>query len=67
MARRNILRPAPAPERLNAAVAQRLRSKLTTAETALKRWQARLKRAFNAVEKHQRTAARLERQLSRLE
>jgi hypothetical protein len=54
-------RPQPAP-RLS-----RLRSRLEAERTALARWQSRLRRAFNAVEKFQRSIQRIERQIARLE
>ncbi len=46
---------------------QKLRERLECERAALARWQKRLKRAFNAVEKCQRKIARVERQLARLE
>jgi hypothetical protein len=54
-------RPQPAP-RLS-----RLRSRLEAERTALAGWQSRLRRAFNAVEKFQRSIQRIERQIARLE
>ena len=68
--RRRILRPPPAGPVLDPARArhqQRWRAQLDTERAALKRWMARLRRAFNAVEKIQRRISRLERQLSHLE
>jgi septal ring factor EnvC (AmiA/AmiB activator) len=46
---------------------QKLRDRLAHERTTLARWQTRLKRAFNAVEKSQKRIARLERQLTNLE
>jgi len=47
--------------------AQKLRARLDSERAALARWQRKLRRAFNAVEKHQRAIARLEGQLTRKE
>lgn len=46
---------------------QKLRTRLEAERTALVRWQRKLRRAFNAVEKCQRSIQRLEHQLARLE
>jgi hypothetical protein len=46
---------------------QKLRAQLEHERIALARWQKRLKRAFNAVEKCQRTITRFERQITHLE
>jgi septal ring factor EnvC (AmiA/AmiB activator) len=46
---------------------QQLRDRLAHERTTLARWQTRLKRAFNTVEKCQRNIARIERQLTTLE
>jgi lipid II:glycine glycyltransferase (peptidoglycan interpeptide bridge formation enzyme) len=46
---------------------QRLRDRLEKERGALSRWQSKLKRAFNAVEKAQKRIARIERQLTHLE
>ena len=43
------------------------RARLQDEQQSLLRWMSRLKRAFHAVEKQQRTITRLERDLSRLE
>jgi hypothetical protein len=43
---------------------QRLRDRVEQERAALSRWMARLRRAFHAVEKHQKTIARLERKLA---
>ncbi|MGE3805246.1 MAG: hypothetical protein AB7K24_11290 [Gemmataceae bacterium] len=66
MTRRNILRP-PRPTVADARQArrrQRLQVDLDRALAALARWQTRLRRAFNAVEKHQRQVARLNKQIT---
>jgi hypothetical protein len=46
---------------------QNLRSRLEQERVALGRWMSRLKRAFHAVERIQRTVARMERQLGQPE
>jgi septal ring factor EnvC (AmiA/AmiB activator) len=46
---------------------QKLRGRLDHERQALARWQARLRRAFTATEKHQRQIARLERQITKWE
>lgn len=46
---------------------QKLREHLARERAALTRWQTRLKRAFNAVEKAKKRIVRLERQLTNLE
>jgi hypothetical protein len=67
--RRRLIRPAlapvVAPERPRQL--QKLRDRLEKERAALGRWQTKLKRAFNAVEKCQRRIARIERQLTHLE
>lgn len=68
--RRRLVRPAAAsstgdPQRQRKK--QRLREHLEHELQALARWQPRLKRAFNTVQKCQRKVADLERQLARLE
>ena len=67
--RRRIIRPPAQPA--NGVQLQRqlekLRSRLSCERLALIRWQRRLKRAFTAVEKHQKTVARLEQRIARLE
>ena len=68
--RRRLVRPAPAPttpppERQRQV--QRWRARLEQERAALARWQKRLRRAFNAVEKHGRNIARLEKQIARQE
>ena len=45
---------------------QKLREHLARERNALARWQTRLKRAFNAVEKVQKHIVRLEKQLANL-
>ena len=46
---------------------ERLRQRLEAERRALARWLARLKRAFNAIVKHQQSIARLERQIRKQE
>jgi septal ring factor EnvC (AmiA/AmiB activator) len=46
---------------------QKLRERLTRERAVLARWQTRLRRAFNAVEKSQKQIARLEKQIANLE
>jgi hypothetical protein len=70
MPRRRLIRPAPVPLPPNPhhqRQVQRLRERLEHERVALARWQTRLKRAFNTVEKCQKRIARIERQLTRLE
>jgi hypothetical protein len=68
--RRRLIRtaviPAPANPQQQRKV-QNLRERLAHERMALARWQTRLKRAFNAVEKSQKRIARIERQLTNLE
>jgi hypothetical protein len=45
----------------------RLRGRLEEQRQALARWMSRLRRAFHAVEKHQKCIQRLERQITQLE
>jgi hypothetical protein len=56
--------PPPDPERQRKA--QSLRTQLERERTALVRWQRRLRRAFNAASKHEKSVNRLEKQLNRL-
>ncbi len=67
--RRRLIRPAAtvAPDPQRQRRAQKLRERLEHERAALARWQTRLKRAFNAVEKCQRKIARLERNITHLE
>lgn len=66
--RRRIVRPGPpsapatSPQRL-----QKVRDKLDRERTLLNRWMSRLKRAFNALQKHQNHVAHLERRIRQLE
>ena len=63
--RRRLIRPALAADRTphRPRQGQKLRDRLAKEQAALRRWQSRLKRAFNAVEKCQKCIARIERQL----
>ena len=68
--RRRIVRPqnttlAADPNRLRRL--QRLRARLEKERTALSRWTTRLRRTFHAVEGLQRTTARIEKQIAKLE
>jgi septal ring factor EnvC (AmiA/AmiB activator) len=68
--RRRLIRSAVAIDQTNhdrQRQMQKYRERLTHERTALARWQTRLKRAFNAVEKAQKRIARIERQLTNLE
>jgi hypothetical protein len=68
--RRRIIRPpsnGQATEPLHQRQLQKLRERLERERVGLTRWQARLRRAFNAVQKHQRKVARLERKITQLE
>jgi lipid II:glycine glycyltransferase (peptidoglycan interpeptide bridge formation enzyme) len=67
--RRRLIRPAPlpVPHANRDRQVQKLRERLMHERTALARWQTRLKRAFNSVEKIQKKVARIERQISVLE
>jgi hypothetical protein len=65
MPRRRLVRPQNRPD--NTRRRQRLRERLELERIALARWQSRLRRAFNAVEKHQAYIGRLERQITKLE
>jgi hypothetical protein len=67
--RRLVRRPAHPPtgdERRQRQLA-RLRVRLDEQRQALARWMSRLRRAFHAVEKHQRSIHRLDRQITQLE
>lgn len=70
MARRRLIRPrhnaSPPPANRERAL-QKLRVRLQQERTALARWQKRLKRAFNAVTKLQKSIAHIERQLTKKE
>lgn len=67
--RRRLVRPAPPsvvrpqPDRR----AQKLRARLEAERSALARWQTKLRRAFNSVEKLQKSIQRIERLLGYLE
>jgi hypothetical protein len=67
--RRRVLRPArtSADDSNRQRVLHKKRTRLHDEQQSLLRWMSRLKRAFHAVEKQQRTIARLERELARLE
>jgi hypothetical protein len=63
--RRNIVRPPrqPVEDVRQTRRLQRLRADLDKALAALDRWQRRLRRAMNAVAKHQQQVARLNKKL----
>ena len=67
--RRRLIRPAlePVVAHHRSRQLQRLRERLDKERAALARWQRKLKRAFNAVEKSQKKVARLERNITNLE
>lgn len=67
--RRRLIRPDPSPTNPppNAIQLQKLRTKLEKDRLGFARWLARLKRAFTAIDKHQRRIARLERQITKFE
>jgi lipid II:glycine glycyltransferase (peptidoglycan interpeptide bridge formation enzyme) len=69
MPRRRLIRPAipPAVAREKPRQIQKVRDRLEKERAALGRWQKKLKRAFNAVEKSQKRVSRLERQINHLE
>jgi hypothetical protein len=64
--RRRIIRPSPEPQTdpVEQRRILRLRSRLEKERVALDRWWKRLRRALNAVEKHQRSVKNLERQIA---
>jgi hypothetical protein len=65
--RRRLIRPPVIPNQANQQrKIQKLREHLARERNALARWQTRLKRAFNAVEKAQKHVVRLEKQLANL-
>lgn len=67
--RRRIFRPTiiPASELQRQRQLQKIRSRLELERAALARWMTRLRRAFHAVERRQRTIIRLEKSITRLE
>ena len=69
--RRRIIRSPITPVVNGAAQQQRqldkLRTRLHRERLALIRWKRRLKRAFTAVEKHQKNVARLEQKVAQME
>ena len=67
--RRRVLRPprVSAQVQRDQRQLEKRRLKLQNERVALDHWMARLRRAFNAIEKHRRRATRLERQLAQLE
>lgn len=70
MPRRRLIRPALTPAPINPnrhRQVQKLRERLEHEHAALARWQTKLKRAFNTVEKCQKAISRIERQLTQVE
>ena len=67
--RRRLIRPAPVPVTSpdRPRQIQRLRERLEKERAALSRWQRKLKRSFNAVEKCQSKIALIERKITHLE
>ena len=68
--RRRLIRPAPEaalPNPQRPRQTQKLRDQLERERTTLARWQKRLRRAFNTVEKCQARIARVDRRLAQLE
>ena len=67
--RRRILRSdnASPQDQRQAQRLRKLRERLVQERAALARWMKRLRRAFNAAEKRQRTIARIEKEMTRLE
>jgi len=70
MPRRRLIRPAPVPappSADNQRQVQRLHERLDHERNTLARWQTKLKRAFNTVERCQRSVTRIERRIAQLE
>ena len=65
--RRRVLRPATSAPTAASVQLSRWRGKLAEEQQALRRWMAKLKRAFHSLEKHQQRVARLERQIRHVE
>jgi hypothetical protein len=67
--RRRILRPPrpPEPDPQQSERLRRLGERLSAGRTALAHWMTRLRRAFHRVEQLQRSVARAEREINRLE
>ena len=66
--RRRILRPGPLPASpANAQRDQKVRDKLDRERALLNRWTSRLRRALNAMQKHQNRVAQLERRIRQME
>jgi septal ring factor EnvC (AmiA/AmiB activator) len=67
--RRRLIRLPDTPEQTtqqNQPKIQKLRESLARERAALARWQTRLKRAFNSVDKIQQRIARIEKQITTL-
>jgi hypothetical protein len=68
--RRRLVRPpaaAPAPDPNRTRRLQNLRARLEKERAALAQWMRRLKRSFHATERLQRSVARVEKEITKLE
>jgi hypothetical protein len=65
--RRRLIRPAAPVPSDHSLQLQKLRARLEENRRGLTRWLSKLRRAFNAMDKHNRRIARLERQITHLE
>jgi len=69
-ARRRLIRPLAPPATVEPQYhtqIEKLRDRLEQERAGLARWMSRLRRAFHAVEKHDRQIGRLERQITKME
>lgn len=67
--RRRLIRPVrePVEQPDRSRQLQKLRDRLDQERAVLSRWQTKLRRSFNTVEKCQKLIARLERKITQLE
>ncbi len=66
--RRRLIRPATSSGPADhSPQVQKLRARLESERIGLARWMSKLRRAFNALDKHQQRIARIERTISKLE
>jgi septal ring factor EnvC (AmiA/AmiB activator) len=65
--RRRLIRPTPSSPPGNAQQLQNLSAKLENERRGLARWLSKLRRAFNAMDKHSQRISRLERQINKLQ
>ena len=63
--RRRLVRPTPPSQPDNSQQGQKLRAKLENERRGLARWLSKLRRAFNAMDKHSSRIARLERKITK--